>query len=274
MAAWLRLYAEMVDDPKVGALSDSEFRTWIGLLCLACKAEAEGDTLHTIQQANWALRRDINADLPHLLSLSLIVASPIQTLTITNWSKRQYVSDSSRERVQKHRALQKRPGNALDKSREDKNRADTEQSGAFAQFWNAYPKKVGKGQAERAWKALDPDASLLTQILTAIEAQKADRLAAVKAGAFRPEWKNPSTWLNAQAWLDEIQPIEPPARKRGDPAPHITRPLSDADRERAAAALKREEERKAALSAPVDPAAQAKVAGFVESLAKSKAMPR
>lgn len=154
MAAWLRLYAEMMDDPKVGELTDSEFRTWIGLLCLACKAEAEGDTTHTIERANWALRRDIAPDLTHLTALSLIVLTPTKTLQIANWSKRQYRSDSSIERVRKHRAhaatsepvtepLPKRSGNALDKSRAEQSRADKESAialplGVPAELWSEW----------------------------------------------------------------------------------------------------------------------------------------
>ena len=34
---WFRFYAEVLHDPKVQRLSDSLFRAWIGVLCVACK---------------------------------------------------------------------------------------------------------------------------------------------------------------------------------------------------------------------------------------------
>lgn len=183
MAAWLRLYAEMMDDPKVGELSDSEFRTWIGLLCLACKSESEGDTGHTIERANWALRRDINPDLPHLLSLNLIVATPAKTIQITNWSKRQYRSDSSAERVRRYRngdeALPKRAGNALDKSRAEQSRAEEElPSGVPVELWDEWRedrKAKGKPLTARAiakqfkFLAGQPEADRIAIIRTAID---------------------------------------------------------------------------------------------------------
>jgi len=65
-------------------------------------------------------------------------------------------------------------------------------SEAFGKFWESYPRKVGKGQALRAW----PGDDLLPEILAALEWQK-------------PTWrdpkfvKHPSTWLNGRCWEDE-----------------------------------------------------------------------
>lgn len=67
-------------------------------------------------------------------------------------------------------------------------------SEAFGDFWKAYPRKVGKGAAERAWakaiKHADAD-----QIIEAVRA--ADWSA-------DPEFiPHPSTWLNGKRWMDE-----------------------------------------------------------------------
>lgn len=67
----------------------------------------------------------------------------------------------------------------------------------FTEFWMAYPKKVAKGAAERAWakavKTTDPDV-----ILAGLQAQ-APRLRSVD-----PQFvKHPSTWLNSTSWEDE-----------------------------------------------------------------------
>lgn len=68
----------------------------------------------------------------------------------------------------------------------------------FEEFWKAYPHKVGRGQARRAWKA----ACGKTSLAELVEGVK--RYVASKP-ADRP-WRNPSTWLNGECWQD--QPAE------------------------------------------------------------------
>lgn len=67
----------------------------------------------------------------------------------------------------------------------------------FDEFWAAYPSKVAKGAAEKAFAKLRPTQDLLRQMLDAIEAQKGS---ARWRGGYIP---NPSTWLNQTRWLDE-----------------------------------------------------------------------
>lgn len=71
---------------------------------------------------------------------------------------------------------------------------------AFDAFWMAYPKKVGKGAAEKAWRALGPDAELIQQMTAALEWQRQQDQWRKDGGQFIP---NPSTWLNQKRWLDE-----------------------------------------------------------------------
>ena len=66
----------------------------------------------------------------------------------------------------------------------------------FADFWEAYPKKVGKGAAETSWKKLKPK---LADVLTAIESQSASDQWRKDGGQFIP---NPATWLNQRRWED------------------------------------------------------------------------
>lgn len=67
----------------------------------------------------------------------------------------------------------------------------------FDDFWNAYPRKIAKGNAESAWKKIKPDEQLLQEILDAIAKQK-------------PTWTDPkfiphpATWLNGKRWLDGV----------------------------------------------------------------------
>jgi len=74
----------------------------------------------------------------------------------------------------------------------------------FETFYSAYPRKVGRGAAEKAFNKLKPDAELVKTMVLAIQAQSIYRKEAQKAGAFVPDWCHASTWLNGQRWLDEI----------------------------------------------------------------------
>ena len=86
----------------------------------------------------------------------------------------------------------------LGKIRLDKVREST----CFEKFWNAYPRKVGKGAAEQSFKKYRPDDELLKTILAAIENQKRLEQWQKDNGKYIP---NPATWLNQKRWEDECQ---------------------------------------------------------------------
>lgn len=70
----------------------------------------------------------------------------------------------------------------------------------FDRFWKAYPRKVGKGAALRAWRKILPDENLTVRMIAAVEAQKTCDQWQKDGGQFIP---HPSTWLNQQRWEDE-----------------------------------------------------------------------
>lgn len=74
-----------------------------------------------------------------------------------------------------------------------------EADASFETFWKAYPKKVGKGAAMKAWKKTKDVP--LPDILLAIEAQKSSDQWTRDGGQFIPY---PATWLNQGRWADEI----------------------------------------------------------------------
>jgi len=73
----------------------------------------------------------------------------------------------------------------------------------FSEFWNEYPNKVEKKKAYKKWQTLKKQNQLptLNIILSSIKNQKNWR--ENSNGEFRPEWKHPTTWLNAGCWDDE-----------------------------------------------------------------------
>ena len=84
--------------------------------------------------------------------------------------------------------------------------------GAFARFWEAWPKhprKVARPQCERKWRSTGCDA-MADQILTALEAAKRSEDWRKDDGGFIP---SPLVWLNQARWEAptkvELEPVGP-----------------------------------------------------------------
>ena len=73
-------------------------------------------------------------------------------------------------------------------------------SGEFAEFWDAYPKKVGKEAAWKVWKKLGSPAAILQNIKTALAWQRESDQWTKDQGQYIP---NPATYLNQGRWQDE-----------------------------------------------------------------------
>lgn len=84
---------------------------------------------------------------------------------------------------------------------ESENTPHTPQGGRFAEFWAQYPKKVGKGAAEKAFDRIKPDKQTFDRMMSAISAQKQSRQWTENNGQYIP---NPATWLNQRRWEDEL----------------------------------------------------------------------
>lgn len=75
---------------------------------------------------------------------------------------------------------------------------------AFEKFWAAYPRKVGKQAAIKAWSKLRPTKELTQAILQAVEYQRCSEQWRKENGRFIP---NPATWLNQGRWEDEVTEV-------------------------------------------------------------------
>ena len=105
--SWFRLYHEFATDPKVQMMSESDQRRFVMLLCIRCCNGSE--TLHDqevafqlrISNEEWAVTKGV------LVAKNMID----ETNNPVAWAKRQYESDSSTARVQKHRDKKKQACN-------------------------------------------------------------------------------------------------------------------------------------------------------------------
>ena len=71
----------------------------------------------------------------------------------------------------------------------------------FADFWQEYPKKVGKKAALTAWKRLKLTDELFEKIMQTVEASKNSEQWIRDGGRYIP---NPATWINQGRWDDEV----------------------------------------------------------------------
>jgi len=86
----------------------------------------------------------------------------------------------------------------------------------FHEFWYAYPKKVGRGAARRAWARILPGPELRRAIADALEWQSRSRQWTRERGQFIP---HPATWLNQERWADgpgDLGGVQPHTRSLVD----------------------------------------------------------
>jgi hypothetical protein len=123
MSRWFRFYDDALNDPKVQMLPGDLFKAWINLLCMASKGAGKIVTA----EVSFALRvtpEQAETFIADLIDRNLIERGKGNTLTPHNWALRQFKSDVSNERVQRHR---ERKRNVTGSDQETPPETDTEQ---------------------------------------------------------------------------------------------------------------------------------------------------
>lgn len=119
---WFRLYAEFATDPKVQMMSEAYQRRFVMLLCLRCSNDHV-----TLQDDEVAFQLRISNDEWADTKAALIAKNLItDDNNPTAWDKRQFVSDSSAERVKRHRENKKRACNVTETPPEAEAEAEAE----------------------------------------------------------------------------------------------------------------------------------------------------
>lgn len=77
-------------------------------------------------------------------------------------------------------------------------RADEER---FDAFWSAYPKKVGRGDARRAWNKAHVTHEIFAKIMNTLQRATQSDQWKRDGGKYIP---NPATWLNQERWNDDV----------------------------------------------------------------------
>ena len=93
------------------------------------------------------------------------------------------------------------PGGEPAKESRKKKPPNPEEHPSFAGFWSAYPRKINRSGASKAFSKIDPDDTLAAAMLAAIDRQKNSAQWTKDGGEFIP---HPATWLNGRRWEDEL----------------------------------------------------------------------
>ena len=142
--------------------------------------------------------RKVRTALNSLLTMGNVTiktTNKYSVISIVNWAI--YQGDDSPERPAERPATDQQP--TTNKHIRINNNIYTSN---FIKFWSAYPNKVSKKAAFKAWEKAK-DMPSIEAVLDAIEKQKKWRAEA--NGEFRPEWKHPATWINQGCWDDVIE---------------------------------------------------------------------
>ncbi len=75
---------------------------------------------------------------------------------------------------------------------------------SFEKFWSIYPVKKSKQKALAEFELLNPDESLITQIMQSLKTQIAFYKQQKSQGQWVAPWKYPANWLAQRAWEDEV----------------------------------------------------------------------
>jgi hypothetical protein len=79
---------------------------------------------------------------------------------------------------------------------------------SFDRFWAAFPRRVAKQAAQRAWTEINPPAALEEIMIVALQWQSRQPAWTKDGGAYVP---HPATWLRGRRWEDEpFDPVSAP----------------------------------------------------------------
>ena len=203
---WFRMYAEFAHDPKVQMLPEVMQRRYVMLMCMRCS-----NALVTLQADEIAFHLRIDAaQLEETKALFLAKGFINEAWELLNWEKRQFSSDTSAQRVAKHRAAKKAAEEAARNGhvtlpQQKSNALDTDTDTDTEEKRRA--KATSKAEAKATASRLPADWSASADDIEFCKAERPDLVPAQTEQRFRDYWIAqpgvkgrkadwPATWRN------------------------------------------------------------------------------
>lgn len=157
---------------------------------------------------------------PHYRVITVIKYDDYQNLTDKSTDNQQTTNKQINKQTTGKTAANQQHNNNDNNVDNDNNGTMEQYTGDlwFDEFWNSYPKKVGKQDAVKAWKKIKPDAVLMGKIISGLNAWKGSDQWNKEDGQYIPY---PATWLNKRKWEDEVP------QKKQDHAPQRIIPAAN-----------------------------------------------
>jgi len=205
---WIKIDDTLPNNPKILPLSDGAFRLYIEGLCYANQYLTDGFLADAV-----LLRLDPNNNRQELVDACLWIEC-LGGLQINDYTEHQTAKsevekkrEQNKERSSRYRS---RVTNAEVTHPEYRiQNTDTEittSSNKFDEFWSVYPRKVGKRDAENAYKRA-------LKLATSEEIFEGAKRYAVDPNRVDQFTAHPATWLNRGSWGD--QPLPPRTPQNG-----------------------------------------------------------
>ena len=174
---WVKLYRDLLDDVEWFELDPKAAKVLVMLWLIASEDASKQGNLPDTHKLAFRLRMSESDVKSACIKLShWLIQDDIEVIS------ERYQSDAPETETE------------TEKSREE---THTATPFGFAEFWLAYPKRVGKGAAEKAWAKARPEIDV---VLKAIAAQSLTDAWRKDGGQYIP---NPATWINQRRWEDE-----------------------------------------------------------------------
>lgn len=189
---WVKLYRDILDDPDWHDLDAESAKILVMLWLIASEDELQLGNLPDSKKLSFRLRISQKQLEKVCINLSQwLEQDDIKLISDC------YQSDAP-----------ERAGEETETETETDSCAEQAQRGSlmdrFEDFYSAYPKKRNRGDAEKAWKAIKPDAELTKSIVEAVEVAKQRDDWRKDGGQFVPY---PASWLRASGWLDSAPEV-------------------------------------------------------------------
>lgn len=233
---FIRVSLDYGDHPKIASLSDAAFRAHIEMILYCRKYETDGIIRNPVANrlgSRWDtdVLTELQTNDDDAPSLRQLPSGDYELHGYAEMQETRAEIAARRRKNSKNGKLGGRPPkpnktqsvsesvtqslteSGAQKKAETETETETELTQhvreSFESWWSHYPKKVDKGAARKAFKA----ALKKTDLETLTEG--ADRYAESVTGVEPRFIKNPSTWLNAEAWENESS--SRPALRKNDP---------------------------------------------------------
>ena len=141
--------------------------------------------------------RTILAFLKTSQNLTIKTTNKFSVISIVNWDIYQQTETTNDNQNDKPPTSYRQ---ATDNKQTHKHKSTKEYTSDFLQFYNAYPKHIGREPAWKAWQKLNGSRPNLSTLITKINEMKKSEDWTKDNGKFIP---HPATWLNQKRWEDE-----------------------------------------------------------------------